>query len=601
MLGLCHRQTLSLRTSSYRQFVSCSVLHDASSFQGPGKARDLGRMRELLHRVNLTNKPSEKVDIVLEYPDLSKLLAMTHDTHLRYNLTSKSVRKQLDANQDVWPSRFTTVRQLLSALNVKDANVVDVVDFMRNHQITTRVPAAGEDGLSECEVFFRLLDKNLKVGLGQKLTNGIVWPKDDASGRSAQDNLDVKQLSCEEVSKKSDQSVIATTTSVRERYNVDKELPLAAYFEPALGKTILQEDLSKLFNDNKPGAWYASRKLDGVRCLVVTDVAIELDELATVKAVQVLETRCYSRQGNPFYTLDRINEEIKRCVDGWDGIDALLGTEHPRSLEIGQGTDGKGRVERCVKRFVLDGELCILKESDAEGGIMIEDFKSCVGLVKRKSGTIDHISMFLLDFIPGTVFESAGATQSGNKTFAERQKDCDLFLRRVEDMSASGSKQHAVLRRLDQQKVSTVAQVEDMIAISSEQGWEGLIIRRDLPYAGKRSVNIKKYKAWMDAEYTVMSVDTNIMRLPIAGEYADRLALANIWVEHKGVPVSIGSGFTSQQRLHYAAHPEDIIGKQVTVEYFGESTSDSRDRNGGGLSLRFPRLKMIWEGDGRDI
>jgi hypothetical protein len=43
------------------------------------------------------------------------------------------------------------------------------------------------------------------------------------------------------------------------------------------------------------------------------------------------------------------------------------------------------------------------------------------------------------------------------------------------------------------------------------------------------------------------------------------------------------------------------IGKQVTVEYFGESTSDARDKKGGGLSLRFPRIKHIWEGEKRDV
>lgn len=47
--------------------------------------------------------------------------------------------------------------------------------------------------------------------------------------------------------------------------------------------------------------------------------------------------------------------------------------------------------------------------------------------------------------------------------------------------------------------------------------------------------------------------------------------------------------------------PFPQIGKQVTIEYFGESTSDARDKKGGGVSLRFPRIKHIWEGEKRDV
>jgi DNA ligase-1 len=41
----------------------------------------------------------------------------------------------------------------------------------------------------------------------------------------------------------------------------------------------------------------------------------------------------------------------------------------------------------------------------------------------------------------------------------------------------------------------------------------------------------------MDAEYTVLDAQFNTMRLPIDGVYADRMALANVWIGHKGKPV----------------------------------------------------------------
>jgi DNA ligase-1 len=61
-----------------------------------------------------------------------------------------------------------------------------------------------------------------------------------------------------------------------------------------------------------------------------------------------------------------------------------------------------------------------------------------------------------------------------------------------------------------------------------------------------------------------------------------------------GNDVSVGSGFSLQKRLDYANHPDLILGKLITVQYFSESLGDS-----GNLSLRFPSVKAVYD-DGRD-
>lgn len=43
------------------------------------------------------------------------------------------------------------------------------------------------------------------------------------------------------------------------------------------------------------------------------------------------------------------------------------------------------------------------------------------------------------------------------------------------------------------------------------------------------------------------------------------------------------------------------IGKQMTIEYFEESSSDKRGGKLGASSLRFPRIKTVWEEGKRDI
>ena len=45
----------------------------------------------------------------------------------------------------------------------------------------------------------------------------------------------------------------------------------------------------------------------------------------------------------------------------------------------------------------------------------------------------------------------------------------------------------------------------------------------------------------------------------------------------------------------YKEHPEELIGKTITVQYFEETTDKS-----GNISLRFPTCKMVYE-NGRDL
>ncbi len=69
--------------------------------------------------------------------------------------------------------------------------------------------------------------------------------------------------------------------------------------------------------------------------------------------------------------------------------------------------------------------------------------------------------------------------------------------------------------------------------------------------------------------------------------------LSQVWIEHKGHIVKVGSGFTQEQRLEYM--DGSIVGKTITVQYFEETKNDK-----GGISLRFPTVKII-HGDIRDM
>ena len=63
-----------------------------------------------------------------------------------------------------------------------------------------------------------------------------------------------------------------------------------------------------------------------------------------------------------------------------------------------------------------------------------------------------------------------------------------------------------------------------------------------------------------------------------------------------GTAVSVGSGFTLQQRMRFLQNPDLIIGKPITVQYFAESMGEN-----GQVSLRFPTVKMVYEQGVRDV
>ena len=128
--------------------------------------------------------------------------------------------------------------------------------------------------------------------------------------------------------------------------------------------------------------------------------------------------------------------------------------------------------------------------------------------------------------------------------------------------------------------------------MATDNNWEGFMLRKDVGYEGKRSKNLLKVKKFHDAEYTVTAVDFDRMRIVKDGreEYLDMLS--QVWIEHKGYKVKVGSGFTQEQRLKYIDPTEDIIGKTITVQYFEETKNDK-----GGISLRFPTVKHIYENE----
>jgi DNA ligase-1 len=275
--------------------------------------------------------------------------------------------------------------------------------------------------------------------------------------------------------------------------------------------------------------WFVSRKLDGVRCLTVIDANGE--------------PKFFSRQGKEFLTLDNLKTDIK-----------ALG----------------------LKNTVLDGEVCILNETGDE------DFAGIIKEIKRKDHTIATPFYWMFDMLDMQDFNS----KTSEVTFGQRIADLNALF------NTSKLKLYSpLLIGVLEQKIGNDQVFSEMMAESKAGGWEGLMLRKNETYKGKRSTDILKVKQMFDDEYIVVDLENDIHRVIVDGSEVEELMLKNVIIEHKGNQVRVGSGFSHEQRRHYFENPNEILGKQITVQYFEESQSKS-----GEYSLRFPVIKAVYDG-----
>jgi DNA ligase-1 len=281
---------------------------------------------------------------------------------------------------------------------------------------------------------------------------------------------------------------------------------------------------------NWDDVWFASRKLDGVRCLTV------VDHQGNVKS--------YSRVGNEFETLQVVKDAIKSL--------GVLGV-------------------------VFDGEICMMDENGNE------DFQGIMKQIKRKDHQIDNPKYVMFDYLTLKEFNA----KESKKTLSERIMrfvKLDIMITNQDSLSV-----------LEQHVVSDDDHFAKLKADAEKEGHEGVMLRKNVGYEGKRSQNLLKVKKFFDAEYKVERVDFEDHRVIREGKEVVVPMMAQAYITHKGYEVAVGSGWNQEQRIKYNANPDLIIGKEITVQYFEETKNQK-----GELSLRFPTVKHVFE-NGRNV
>lgn len=222
----------------------------------------LSRFKELIHRLQQTNKTTEKVEILKEFPDCQDLLRYTYDPFKRFFVTSSGLEKY--DKHDVTPVDYSDLFELLDDLAARK---------LTGHSALATVKCFMEETNHGSEIIPLILDKNLKTRTDASLIN--------------------------------------------------KAFPdLIPQFKVALAKK-LDDYLDKMDFEND--TWYASRKLDGVRTLCfcseegVRFYSREGNEFTTLQKVRKALEQCphfngYVLDGEMCIVDENGNEDFKAIV-----------------------------------------------------------------------------------------------------------------------------------------------------------------------------------------------------------------------------------------------------------------------------------------------
>lgn len=232
----------------------------------------LSRFKELIHRLQQTNKTTEKVEILKEFPDCQDLLRYTYDPFKRFFVTSSGLEKY--DKHDVTPVDYNDLFELLDDLASRK---------LTGHSALATVKCFMEETNHGSEIIPLILNKNLKTRTDASLIN--------------------------------------------------KAFPdLIPQFKVALAKK-LDDYLDTMKFDEE--AWLASRKLDGVRTLCfcsedgVKFYSREGNEFTTLQKVRDVLKQCPEFNG---YVLD--GEMCIVDEDGNEDFKAIVGAIKRKEQQV---------------------------------------------------------------------------------------------------------------------------------------------------------------------------------------------------------------------------------------------------------------------------
>jgi len=314
-------------------------------------------------------------------------------------------------------------------------------------------------------------------------------------------------------------------------------------FKVALAKEFTEEQFKKqlkILGENIKPVALISKKYDGVR---------------TICIIQDGEPKFFSREKKEFKSLATLKTDIMANI-----VKNLT----PEELKEG---------------IVFDGEIMAF---DSTGR---ENFKETVSQIRQidPAKKMPNPHYYVFDYMRLSVFE-------------ERVKG-DILMDRINDLrdlfNECKRPKHVFITEQTPYDETNFAIWKKK---ATDEKWEGIMLRLNTFYEGKRTNNLLKFKFQHDAEYKVEDIVLKEMPFPNStGGETFKKALNAVVILHKKNIVHVGSGFNTEERLKFAEDPSLILGHTITVKY----QEEFYDPDTKLYSLRCPIFKVLHTKEGR--
>lgn len=282
---------------------------------------------------------------------------------------------------------------------------------------------------------------------------------------------------------------------------------------------------------------------------------------------------------NTFEPVLSNKHESKMVIDdNWyisrklDGVRCLIHIKNNKAVALSR--NGKplynldniiSKIPKIKENVFLDGEVIFIQNDK-------ENFTKTIEIVRKSITKADTGGLYfkIFDIIPEDEFFS----KSGNSMFLERQERLNKLFNGNERI------------KIVQQYKYSIEQLSTMTEKVKQNGWEGLMIRKNAEYKGKRTNDLLKLKKFHDEEFKVIKTINDNLRFinKKTGLEETIMCLSAVSVDVNGVECKVGSGFSLKQRKLFYKSPDKIMDKYISVKYF-EKTDDG--------SLRFPIFLSI--------
>lgn len=245
--------------------------------------------------------------------------------------------------------------------------------------------------------------------------------------------------------------------------------------------------------------------------------------------------KCMTRQGKEYIGLDHIINDIKK-----------IGYED----------------------HFIDGELLY---KNNEGLSDSEAFQKGTGIAMSKDENKQDLKLVVFDLFPLEEFWNG----KSRNTYENRRKALNVFDLQLQDICCKN------IEVVNQLYAGTDhSQIWKWLDYAEENDWEGIMLNLDTPYECKRTKNLIKVKKFFSCDIKCTGIEE--------GSGRNKGTLGALICDYKGNKVNVGSGFSDEDRKRIWQHPENIIGKIISVKYKEETKNKD-----GGVSIQFPVFETI--------